>query len=219
MKRVIIASVWISFMVSACDTGTKIDSKKVAEEMRSRKIMHLNQAQITEAAFQEGKTLTDWLDNRLVRQLQVADSADIVQWASHCTTKALSADSLQKAYSVSIQRVALRTDAKRLQGNDKALQVWDAYRYNAENKLPMEPNVQRDGTTALLYSRPILLSQATCLKCHGLVGKDLTTGNFQKLKSVYPAMDSLVANAPGQAIGVWNLLFDKARMIQRMKVK
>ncbi len=207
-------------LLSACDTGTKLDSQKIAEEVRNRKIVHLSQAQITENAFQEGKALSGWLDKRLLLQLQTTpDKKNSIKWAAHCDPKMLSADSLQKAYAVTIERIGLRADPKKIKLSDKAMQIWDAYRYNAENKLPMEPNVQRDGEAFLLYSSPILLADATCLKCHGVVGKDLSTTDFQLLAAKYPAIDSLVNNTLGQPIGVWNLLFDKAKQIQRAKAK
>ncbi len=206
--------------MTACNTGTKIDSQKVAEEMRSRKVLHLNQAQITEATFDEGKRITNWLDNRLLLQLQTSPLRnDLSRWALQCNLKKLSADSLQNAHSATIQRIALRADSKALKLNDVSLQVWDAYRYNAENHLPMEANVQRDGEKELLYSNAILLTDATCLKCHGKVGKDLSANDFQTLKNVSSAMDSLINYQLNEPVGIWNILLDKAKLIQRIKTK
>jgi hypothetical protein len=97
--------------------------------------------------------------------------------------------------------------------------VWDAYRYNAENNLPLEPNVQRDGEDLLLYSRPIGLHSATCLRCHGTVGKDLKKEEFAALRAAYPAMDSLSGYTSGQPIGIWNLLYQKSGLAARVKAK
>jgi len=207
-------------LLTACNTGAKIDSQKVAEEMRNRKIVHANQAEITEGALAEGSRLAGWLDKRLIQTLEAApDQKNIVAWAARCNPRALSVDSLGRAHYTAIQRVALKADAKKAALTGKALQVWEAYRYNAENKLPMDPNIQRDGEAYLLYTSPILLSNATCLKCHGEVGKDLSESNFRALKNTYPAMDSLINYQVIQPIGTWNLRFDKNRLIQRIKTR
>ena len=110
--------------------------------MRGQKIVRATQAQLTETALREGQSLADWLDQRLVQVLENAPNRnDIVTWAARCNPKQLAADSLENARQVRIQRLPLRGEGKPF--DEKTAQVWDAYRYNAENNLPLEPNVQR----------------------------------------------------------------------------
>ena len=207
-------------LFAACDTGKKIDSRKVAEEMRSRKLKRVSAARVIEHTLAEGIEVTRQLDSTLLQRLQAAlAQTDLVRAAAVCNPQALSAGTLEKSYAVRIRRLALRADGGKLALSDKQRQIWEAYRYNAQQHLPMDANVQRDGQDYLLCTTPILMASNTCLQCHGKVGKDLTNNDFRMLRAAYPAMDSLTNHAPGQPIGIWNLLFDKSRLVLRMEGK
>ena len=207
-------------LFAACDTGKKIDSRKVAEEMRSRKLKRVSAARVIEHTLAEGIEVTRQLDSTLLQRLQAAlAQTDLVRAAAVCNPQALSAGTLEKSYAVRIRRLALRADGGKLALSDKQRQIWEAYRYNAQQNLPMDANVQRDGQNYLLCTTPVLLANATCLQCHGKVGKDLTDNDFRLLRAAYPAMDSLTNHVPGQPIGIWNLLFDKGKMVLRMETK
>jgi Protein of unknown function (DUF3365) len=214
------AALAICLIFFACDSGKKIDSRKVAEEMRNRKLKRVNSAQLIENTLAQGGKVVRQLDETLLKRLQVAlREDDLVQAAAVCNLQSLPTDSLEEAYAVRIRRLALRADGDKLALGGKQREVWEAYRYNAEKQLPMESNVQRDGQNYLLYTAPILLANATCLRCHGKVGKDVTEKDFRGLRATYPAMDSLHNYAPNQPIGIWNLLFDKAKLVLRAESK
>ena len=207
-------------LFAACDTGKKIDSRKVAEEMRNRKLKRVTAARVIENTLAEGNEITRQLDSTLLQRLQAAlAGTDLVRAAAVCNPQALSVGALEKSYAVRIRRLALRADGGKLALSHKQRQIWEAYRYNAQQHLPMDANVQRDGQDYLLCTTPVLLASATCLQCHGKVGKDLTDNDFRLLRSAYPAMDSLSNHAPGQPIGIWNLLFDKSKLVLRMEGK
>lgn len=207
-------------LFAACDTGQKIDSRKVAEEMRSRKLKRVTAARLIENTLAEGKQITRQLDSTLLECLQTAlAQRGIVRAAAVCNPEALSAGLLEKTYAVRIRRLALHAGGGQPALTEKQRQIWEAYRYNAQQNLPMEANVQRDGPDHLLCTTPVLLANTTCLKCHGKVGKDLTDKDFRLLRAAYPAMDSLSNHAAGQPIGIWNLLFDKAPLVLRMEGK
>ncbi|MDJ1468626.1 DUF3365 domain-containing protein [Cytophagaceae bacterium DM2B3-1] len=217
-----ICGIFVGFCVGlvACNTGTKLDNKKIAEEMKSRKVLHITPIQLTENTFREGKKTADWLDKRLVSQLErFSDKKNLVEWSSVCNVRSLGVDSLKKQYGISIQRLALRNSPEKLAISKTALQVWDAYRYNAEKKLPMEANVQQEDNIYMLYSQPIALASATCLQCHGAVGKELSRKDFEALRASYPSIDSLTNYTLNEPIGIWNVLFPKNKLAQPLDIK
>lgn len=217
-----ICGIFVGFCVGlvACNTGAKLDNKKIAEEMKSRKVIHITPLQLTENTFREGKKTTDWLNRRLLNQLEgFSDKKDLVKWSSLCNVQLLGVDSLKKQYGISVQRLALRSNPEKLAISKPALQVWEAYRYNAEKKLPMDANVQQEDAIYMLYSQPVTLASTTCLLCHGTVGKELSRKDFEALKAAYPSMDSLTNYTLNEPIGIWNVLFSKNRLAQPMDIK
>ncbi len=185
--------------------------------MRNREVVHIMPVKITETVWIDGKRLTTFLDSILLARLQNGlSTGSVIETARLCHLKSLPTDSLQKAYPLVVKRFTFTLTPPKTQLSGKEYEVWDACRYNIEHHVAIDPNVQRDGEEELIYTHPILLSHATCLNCHGMIGKELTQSNFQGLKKRYPAMDSLVGYTAGQTIGLWSFRFTKAAVVRQI---
>jgi hypothetical protein len=108
--------------------------------------------------------------------------------------------------------MSLKDTGKKQVLDEVESQLLSAYRYNAENKLPLKKNVQKSGSQYLLFTAPINISNQVCLKCHGIVGKDVAEKDFQALRTTYP-MDSLVNYTPQQSMAIYSILFQRKGII------
>jgi hypothetical protein len=208
--------------VSACDdTGTRgIDSKEVKEEIRNRTIKYITQPQIIDATFKKGQLIADTLQQALIRQMQKAVAENkLLEAAKYCNLQALPAyTQLQEKHTAIVKRVRLKGQTEGLSLNEMEKQLLDAYQYNQENKLPLENNVQKSGTEQMLFTSPILVNNTVCLKCHGKVGEQLTTQDYQSLQATYK-MEGLVDYSLSEPIAIWSMLFEKKALIKSLQAE
>src|SRR4028119_1596895 len=153
---------------NACnESGTSrgIDSKEVAREIRNREIRHVTQAQILDATFKQGQLVGDSVQKALTQKLTLAISEKgIVEAAKFCNLQTLEpVAALESSYKVTIKRIPLKVTGKKQRLEALESQLLSAYQYNAENKLPLEKNVQKSGEQYLLFTAPVTLNNQVCL--------------------------------------------------------
>jgi hypothetical protein len=149
-------------------------------------------------------------------QKAVAENT-LVEAAKDCNIQALPPYSrLQEKHTATIKRIRLKGQTEGLSLNEMEKQLLDAYQYNQENKLPLENNVQKSGTEQMLFTSPILVNNTVCLKCHGKVGEQLTTQDYQSLQATYK-MEGLVDYSLNQPIAIWSMLFQKKALIKSLQ--
>lgn len=212
----------ILLIISACgDTGERgIDSQEVKQEIQNREIKYITQPQIIDAASKRGQLIADTLQQALIRQMQKAVAENsLLEAAKYCNLQQLAAyNQLQEKHTAIIKRVRLKGQKEGIQLNEMEKQLLDAYQYNQENKLPLENNVQKSGTEQVLFTSPILLNNAVCLKCHGKVGTELSEKDYQTLQATYN-MDSLINYPLNQPIAIWSILFQRKALIKRIQAE
>lgn len=204
-----------AFLGAGCgETNQRLPTGELADEVRNREIRHITPVQITQAAMKMGEAVTRGVQTALIRKLTAAIAAEgLVEAGRYCRQANLpGADSLGKAYQAGIRRYRLKGELDKQGLGDKAFQLLDAYRYSAEQNQSIDPGVQGDGQT-MLYSAPVVLSNAVCLKCHGQVGSDLSEADYRALSARYP-LDSLVNYRTGQPLAVWLLRFPRKEVIK-----
>jgi len=114
-----------------------MDVEKVKEEINSRKIKRLTDAQIVQAAYDSGKAIVANIDLKAVE----------------CNKQLNINHALVEACSIVCDSTLL--------SNTKELQIWEAYTYNHKNGLPMNDNIQKSTDSNLLYTYPINNSDTT----------------------------------------------------------
>jgi hypothetical protein len=97
-------------------------------------------------------------------------------------------------------------------GNKFEKELYDAYLYNEEHKLPMDDNLQDTKNGFMLYTKPIVLNQQNCMTCHA-EGSTL----LPMLQKAYPK--SVVFNLKkGSLIGMWSISMSQQEIIKRLKL-
>ena len=133
MKKVAVLSLLIC--LCACNQG-KVDTSGLQEEMKAREIRVIPEAKITETAYALGDSLVAGLNvaEALAMPGKTFKTWDVKGVKIECTAYAFSQENA-------------------LEG--KEAQVFEAYQYNAENKLEGDPNIQKLPNEVLVYNAPI----------------------------------------------------------------
>ena len=194
-----------------------IDSKEVAQEIKNREVRHIPQAQIVEVATRKGQLIADSVQESLSRTLtKMLQEKGIEEAAKYCNLQMLeSVKGLEHQYLATVKRVRLKGNKPGQMLNEMETQLLDAYRYNAENNLSLDNNVQKSGPEYLLFTAPITLNKSICLKCHGKVGQDISENDTANLQKTFP-MDSLVNYQQNQPIGIYSILFQRKGIISNL---
>lgn len=137
------------------------DSSAVKQELRQREIVHLSQGQISERAVQMADSMLLQAETDFHLRLKKAPGR-----TSCLPALDSSLQQLQKRYPVRLEYHLFNPDAISRLKNSKEKQILDACLYSRANKLPMNPNLQKDGEKEFLYTRALTLSAPGCLTCH-----------------------------------------------------
>ncbi len=143
-------------LLAACDTGSqrRLDPGTLQEEMRRREPRRIKEGEIAAAGQQQGQTI--------VAVLQANSLAD----SSNCCPRILQSmlDSLQNQYQAQIKCYSL-LDQHQIPESTLEQQVLDAYRYNVEQSLPLESNIQTLGKEHFIYNAPATNGVTTKKPC------------------------------------------------------
>ena len=64
--------------------------------------------------------------------------------------------------------------------------------------------IKRMSQEVFFYSRPIVLNNKVCLRCHGEIGKDIPAADYAIIKQKFP-QDQATGYKLGQPMGAWQL--------------
>lgn len=206
-------------MLAACDTGSQRNPNREAlqEEIRNREPKKLSEAQITAEAYRQGQEIADKAQKQLFQNLKEAiEKAGVQEAIQFCHIQALPlTDSAALPYQASLKRTSLQFRNPKNAPTELEEQLLEAYQYNAEQSLPMEPNVQRIGQQYLLYTQPIVIKSELCLQCHGEPQKDIAPQTLQVLDSLYP-QDKARAYQLGDFRGIWSIKLSKKEIVKAL---
>ncbi len=124
----------VLLILFACSDG-KVDTSKVQAEMKAREVKVVPEAKILERAFALGDSLLKTVDQTkgLSKAWGVYQSWKIDDVTINCSIY-----SLKTMYDM----------------EEKEKQVFDAYRYSAQNKQTADPNIQRLPGEVMVYNAP-----------------------------------------------------------------
>jgi len=78
--------------------------------------------------------------------------------------------------------------------------------------------VKNVGQTQLFYTRPIFITNALCLRCHGTLGTDVSGPDLAVLKEAYPNFN-LTGYKAGDQIGNWQINFSRSAILHKLSLK
>ncbi len=213
-------SFFILLLILFCGCGEKNNNRNnpaFLEELANREIKKVSDADIMKAAYDEGKEISNTLQNFISARLQEHIQETGIQEAlKYCNVEAYAiTDSISSLSSAGVRRTSLKTRNKLNDPDSLETMLLDSYLYNVENGVALDDNVQQVDEEYLLYTKPIVLNNPLCLQCHGEVGKDLSLADYETIKSLYPR-DEAVNYQPGDFRGMWSIKLSKKELIKSL---
>jgi hypothetical protein len=202
-------------MLSSCGNGEQSQNRqKVNKELKSREIKKVSNSDVTEKAYQMGNLIAASAQQALFFELSNAIQQKGIDHAlTYCSQKAIPlTDSLSKVHNVSISRTSLKLRNPKNQPNDFEKEILEAYQYNQEHDLELKDHVQEIDNQQLLFTRPIIINNPTCLSCHGQSNVDFDEKHYQNIQSLYPK-DQATGYLLGDFRGIWSIRFNKSDII------
>lgn len=175
-----------------------------SKEMQETETLQVEDLSAYEAQGQEiAKSTFLVLSSALKLRLEDGEVTDAV---SYCNTAAYPlTDSVSQAFGVEVRRTSnqVRNPANALRDFEKP--VFEAFiaEMNAGTEPRGKPLRMEDGKVH--YFQPIFL-QPLCMNCHGVVGEQVKTEDYQLIASLYPN-DQAVGYRPGELRGMWSITF------------
>ncbi len=169
----------------SCDRG-RIDTSEFAKELEDRKIKHVSQGKIVSQAMASGKVITDTLTKK-IKEINLSSVACDIHNLE--LTKAL-----EKDFDGQIALFSADLQQKNLISSEK--EILDAYLYNIENKLSVEPNCQNLKNGIWLYTLPITYNAPSDTMC---------TGANKNIKK-------------GDLVGMWSVKLSEKTLIRKVKL-
>ncbi len=174
---------------ASCNNIERLDTSKIKEKVEASKIKRITPAQLNSQVERWGEGMSKAFTTALEKE---AINASKTRLEEICKLKNIKLiDSLSAVYRVKIRLLGM-PDSTNQKLYAKEKQVLEAYIYNAENKLPMEKNVQRIGDSLFVYTYPITSSKTLSKLCFAD-----DTYNF----------------------AIWSIVFRKADVIRKINVK
>jgi hypothetical protein len=203
-----------AFLLS-CDE--KPDTTGVSEEIRNRKIRKISEVDILTGAEAKGLKLVLFSQKKISMKVEEAFNKEGLEKAmEYCSLdKNPFIDSLEKKEFVKMRRVSLRPRNPDNTPDSTEKSLLEAYEYNVRNKISSNSHTPLIQDRTILFTAPILI-ETTCLKCHGITGKDISEADYKNIKSKYPN-DQAVNYRLEELAGMWSLVMDKKEFIRRMK--
>ncbi len=143
-------------LLAACDTGSqrRLDPGTLQEEMRRREPRRIKEGEIEAAGLQQGQMIVSVLESK-----SLPDSSNC------CPAMPPSLlDSLQNQYQAQIKCYSLLNEHE-VPASTLEQQVLEAYRYNLEQNLPLESNIQAEGKEYFIYNAPATNGATTKKPC------------------------------------------------------
>jgi hypothetical protein len=124
-------------------------------------------------------------------------------------------DSIEKKEFVKMRRVSLRPRNPDNIPDSTEKGLLEAYEYNIRNKISANSHPPLIQDKTILFTAPVLI-ETSCLKCHGIPGKDIKDADYKIIKAKYPK-DEAVNYRLEELVGMWSVVIDKKEFIRGMK--
>jgi hypothetical protein len=187
MRFHLLSSILLSSFLLSCNPDRVQYSDEAKQRMANMKIKRVTNADLTEAVNSWGEQMV-----AIAEQEANAKLAETNVPAEVCSLQKLpKTQALARRYGVRISLLgAAGVQNPNLAGKER--EVLEAYRYNAEQKLPQSANIQRIGDTLFVYNAAVPTNARLCQVCFG----------DQK-----------------QPLAVWRIAFPKREIIRHLKTK
>ncbi len=216
MKNLLL--LFITILIIACGPQERVSKQAFDDVQRNNEVKRITEVAILQEAMVWGDSITQEAQVQLTAQLQQAIASNgPVGAIDFCKVNALPIlQFVESKYAVTLRRASVQPRNPADTPNAEELPLLEAYAYNAENNISSDPSIQKiEQGEVLLYTKPILLTNALCLSCHGDPKKDIAAETSAKLKELYP-QDLATGYAEGDLRGMWALRLPKKEVVKRL---
>lgn len=213
----LLSLVFLLTYVISCTSDKRIDKEAVKKEIKSREIKKATEAEIVSKVHEIGNTIALNSKKALGKKLKGAlQNGGVENAISFCNLNAMPlVDSLSKIYGAEIKRVTLKARNPNDLPNDTEKKLLEAYAYQWKDSIPLQANVQAMDDGKYLFTKPILIDNELCLKCHGSLDNGLTKETDDFLKKKYP-IDKATGYQLGDLRGMWSITIAKKKVVQSL---
>jgi len=211
-----IALIILAYLLSFCSTSLSEKEKEAIRlEKNQREIKKINAADIISAVYARGIVITTMADSLLSARLEfmIQEYGIIPTFKQYEKIVKQILDSISNVNNAEIKRISDKNSSMELGKFEKEL--LEAYRFNIKGNLELQDNVQTIDDNLLLYSKPLIINDALCLNCHGIIGKDLTDLGEKMFQSLN-TQDTITGYKKGDLIGMWSVWFRKKEIINSL---
>ncbi|MDA0315021.1 MAG: DUF3365 domain-containing protein [Bacteroidetes bacterium] len=208
----------IGILIFSCGPQERVSKEAFDDVQRNNEVKRITEVEILQEAMFWGDSITKEAQAQLTAQLQQAIAANGHSGAiDFCQVNALPIlKSMETKYAVTLRRVASRPRNPLDAPDAEEIPLLDAYSYNAENNISSNPSIQKlQQGEVFLYTKPIVITNALCLSCHGDSKKDIAPETAAKLMERYP-QDKATDYALGELRGMWSLRLPKKEVVIRL---
>jgi hypothetical protein len=201
----------------SCTTDKKVNSDAVRDEIKSREIKKITEAELVSKVHEIGNAIALSTKKTLGKNLQNAmQNGGVENAIDFCNLNAMPlVDSLSQYFGAEIRRVSIKVRNQLDLPNDLEQELLDAYAYQWKDSLALQANVQALENDTYLFTKPILIDNALCLSCHGSIENGMLKETDDFIKSKYPA-DSATGYQLGDLRGMWSIVIPKKKVVQSM---
>jgi hypothetical protein len=205
----------MAVFILSCDE--KPDTTGVSQEIKDRKIRKISDVDILSGAETKGLRLVMFTQKNISMKVEETFNKEGLEKAmEYCMLRRNTfIDSLEKAEFVKIRRVSMKPRNPENIPDSTEKTLFEAYNYNIMNKISKNPHMPLIQDKTILFTAPILI-ETTCLKCHGIPGKDIKESDYKIIKQKYPK-DQAVNYRLEELAGMWSFMMDKKEFIRGMK--
>lgn len=201
-------------MLIHCKPDKPVDREAVRKEMASRELKRISEGELMakgeEVGSQVLSTVEGLFRQRLTKAIETSSAKGAI---SYCNTEAMQViEKLEDSLGISIRRVTdrPRNPADSLTGIEK--EIWEAYNFSPQNATAQ---LQILNEHELIMTKPIVISDVQCLKCHGDVDIDIDSETYDLIRQQYPE-DQATGYDLGALRGMWSLMIPKRTIVKEL---
>ena len=178
------------------------NTKEIAKEAANWEVKRIMPNDLLHATRWAGDTLTQTADSALVRVMtEKLKSGGLTTAFAYCRPETYPAiDSMARELHATAHRVSLDRRTAQLTSNDTARLL------------------RRESAETFFYQRPVVISNALCLRCHGVVGQTISPADNAIIQKL-PALKTLTGFELGQPIGAWQVRFERGGVAEFYTMK
>jgi len=165
-------------------------------------------AEETAGYLEKGKQIVQASFSALSGQLSGAMQKGGVQNAvAYCNIKANPImDSLSQAHQVTISRVTLRPRNPENLSDDNESEILSDFLKMQDLGKSLQPFIESASGEQVIFYAPITIISPLCLNCHGTPGSEISTEDYELIKSLYPD-DQATGYSMNELRGMWKVEF------------